>query len=809
MVAIGRDVRNLTSMPRWNARVAWLCLGGLLLFAGFRLARLSEWEGDPTLHSMFESVTIVLALIIGVLAIVRNFTARDVNLYFLGLGFIGAALLDGHHMFVTSEFFVRGVEGSADSNFVHVSSRLFLALVFLCGALGRVYQRNPERRHRMPAPLIVLTVFLLGCISVSIDVLWPPHEKVIGVEWHTFDGAATATAYAVTLAIWLYRGDWRFRLPEFWIVMAVVVQVVANSDFLEPASALFSATFFSVHGFKLISYTCVLIGLMLSIYRRFEQAAASEAKTAFVATISHEIRTPLNAIGGTLGLLDKAQLSQQEKELLSVARESNEVLLGIINNVLDFSKLEAGKVDLVTSECHPAEIVDNVVHLLSNRSYSNRAWLASAIDPRVPEIVRTDDRLVRQVLLNLVGNAIKFSPDGEVAVRAHMTEAGELCFEVADTGIGIPEEQHARVFEDFSRVASRDVSTTSGTGLGLAISRRLVALLGGDIGFTSRAGTGSTFWFTVPCTTVEPLVLQPGAAREFAGLRVLIVGTHPDLWRMLRERLDFNGVETHFEDVAELPEQGVVSLERLGRFDVLLTAWSFVRIGGREMRGREWLNANHRALADRLVLLYSVQSMLRGDVPDMPRADAVLTMPILNRELWRCLEAVTDRKIAHSSRRSWSPDDDPCGDLLRGIHVLLVEDSRANRAVESAMLTALGCRVDEAANGIEAVEAVMKIRYDIVLMDLEMPQMNGYQAARRIRQLDGPASRVPIVAVTAHALSGIDTRCRRAGMDAYVVKPIDRDKLIAAITEFVPRWRVLDTIGDDAESLPAQRRHAG
>jgi len=809
VVAVGREVRNRIDHQWWNARTGVLLGTGVVFLLIFQGSRLVSWVGDTTLHSMIESMALVLAVIVGVLALVRNFTARDVNLLFVGLGFLGAAGLGGHHLFVTSQYSaLQFAETPGSGNWPWVDSRLFLPLMLCSGALASLYQRYSRKRARIKLPMVLTITFALMALTTIIGLPFSGHRALLGLDWHTVETFGAIAIFGTALVLFIHKGAWRDNVFEFWLVMSIIVGFVAQTRIPSADGPIFSTAYFAAHGLKLVSYAFVLVGLTLGMYRLFKQAAANEAKTAFVATISHEIRTPLNAIGGTLGLLEKAQLSPQEHELLSVAKESNEVLLGIVNNVLDFSKIEAGKLEVARDECHPADIVDNVVRLLSTRGFRNRTYLVSVIDAAVPECIISDERLVRQVLLNLVSNAIKFSPDGQVDVGLHVTDGDMLCFEVADTGVGIPRSEQAKVFEQFSRALSRNTMATSGTGLGLPISKRLVELMGGSIGFTSRSGSGSTFWFTVPCVPERPNVLQPGADGEFAGLRALIVGMDRYLWRNLETRLTMVGVDVEFEDIRELPDHGVAALQRHGRFDVLFTAWSFFGSGGRGALGREWLMDNHRGLADRLVLMYSSLGVVRPDSSAMNFVDHVLTMPVLNRELWPCLEAMTGRAVAYPERRVWTRQPDSEDAPLRGVRLLLVEDSRANRTVESAILTRLGCDVDEATHGVEAVEAVARIRYDIVLMDLEMPQMNGFQAARRIRRLEGGAHRVPIVAVTAHVLAGTDSQCRKAGMDAYLAKPIDRAKLIAAITGFVPRRRTLSLISNDEEPLPVQQRWA-
>lgn len=796
-------------LPWVSTRAAILCGTGVACLIGLHGSRLLTWNGDQTLHSILESMAMMLGLMAGALALVRSYTTNEVNTLFLGIGFVVASLLDGHHLLVTSEY-VRFAPGDPNNSatWVWLNSRLFLALMVAAGAAAWFYERRPDARYRIGKPLVFSISALLLLAAGSVGTLLPAFQAQLPVPWYFFDTVATAAALLVALLLYARKGAWRQEALDFWLMMGIVAALAAQTDFHVPEGSMFFVSYFAAHGLKLLGYVFVLIGMTLSAYHLFKRAAANEAKDAFVATISHEIRTPLNAIGGSLALLESARLSQQEQELLSVAKESNEVLLGLVNNVLDFSRIEAGKLEVREADCHPAEIVDNVVHLLGVRAFRNHTFLSTSVDPKVAECIAADPRLIRQVLLNLVSNAIKYSPDGEVVVKVHAADRRTLRFEVADTGVGIPRAEQAKVFEEFSRALSRNSVAMSGTGLGLPISKRLVSLMGGRIGFSSRAGSGSVFWFSIPYKPVDPAVLQPGAVGEFAGLRALLIGTQMDLWDNLTHRLTDVGVDVHFEHVAELMEQGISTLEARGPFDLLFTTASFITNGQREIRGREWLIENYTSLAERLVLLYSAQSLMQPDRHEAELADYVLTTPILNSELWKCLQTVADRSVAHPDRRSWIRGQDSADESLRGIRILLVEDSLANRAVECAMLARLGCEVDEAANGVEAVEAASRVNYDIILMDLEMPRMDGYQAARRIRRLTGPAADTPIIAVTAHVMAGISRKCRLAGMDAYVVKPVDRERLVGAIREFVPRLRTLSGVADRGGELPMKKRWA-
>ncbi len=507
--------------------------------------------------------------------------------------------------------------------------------------------------------------------------------------------------------------------------------------------------------------------------RRAEQAGA--AKSRFLASMSHEIRTPLNAILNMNDLLLETDLGQEQRGYATTANEAARSLLSIVNGVLDFSKLEAGRLEPTPEVCDPEEVLRSVVDLLAARAYAKGIQLTTFTAPVVPAKLKMDPGLVRQILLNLIGNAIKFTDSGGVRVRLDVLSdaAGAdpadadslwLSLQVIDTGIGIPEAEQPNLFDEFVQADSSGDRRSSGSGLGLAISRRLARLLGGDIRLLSQQGEGSRFELSLPVVMEPDAVPRGDAAQALHRLSVTLVVEDALVAADLRAQLEAFGVEVALEPTlarAGLPEAccGELRLRRVAA------------------------GAGGQVGEKRLLRLYQL-----GSHCAQPAGQPVpmLRLPAVSSQLVSALNAAIEGRAVIDEA---VPKDDLM-DRLRQVSataktILLVDDSHANQLVATTLLANAGLRIDVAENGLQAVAAVNRGDYGLVLMDLAMPEMDGLEATGCIRDMPGKRGRVPIVAMTANVFAEDRQRCFDAGMDDFLIKPIERGSLYKAVLHWL------------------------
>jgi CheY-like chemotaxis protein/nitrogen-specific signal transduction histidine kinase len=518
---------------------------------------------------------------------------------------------------------------------------------------------------------------------------------------------------------------------------------------------------------------------------------ANEAKSLFLATMSHEIREPMNAVIGMTRVLLETPLSEEQRDCIDIVHEAGQALLTIINDILDLSRMEAGRLDLDSVDFDLRMLLDRTIAIVDPRARQKGVALLLDVAPDVPRALRGDPGRLRQVLLNLLANAVKFTSVGEVGLAVRMiADQGkrvQLGITVHDTGVGIPEHLHDRLFTPYAQADPSVPRLYGGSGLGLSICRRLVGLMGGTVAFSSRPDVGTTFDLELSLAKAYqgPSSLTPAAA-GIAGSRLLIVDPNATTGLSMQQHTASWGVESALiasggEALASLRQ----AVRHRRAFDIALIDRALPDMGGEELGLR--IKSDPQLSTTQLVMVAS--SGLRGDAARVSQIGfaAYLPKPVTATTLLDCL-----RQLCAQSGASGEPAG--AGALITvhsiserrpaPLRILLADDSPVNCRIAVLMLEKAGHQIDVVNGGAEAIEAVRKKRYDLVLMDVQMPDVDGLEATRRIRALPIAHAGVPVIAVTANALHGDDQRCFEAGMNDYITKPIDRARLLGKVSEW-------------------------
>jgi len=822
LAAIGASWIALFVVSRPTMSVVQTALGSLSMGGGIaamhyigmdamRLQAMCEYSGTGVWLS------IVLAVVIAFAALQMAFVFRGASGwsgYKIGTAVtLGGAIPVMHYVGMAAVTFVEGAHGPVDfSHAIQISDLgivsitavtvLILGLVFLTATVDRRFSkqslalRSSEQRFRLIVET-ALDAFLemdpSGVLTAwnahAEDTFGWPREEAIGKPIDTmivFDRETEGGSRLRDIFGAEQPGEVAHRIE-------VIARHRDGHEF--PAEMTLSGIFLGTQ----IIYAAFVHDV--SARKRAEQEreeakiaaeAGNRAKSEFLANMSHEIRTPMNGVIGMSELLLDTPLDSMQRDYAESIRDSGNALLTVINDILDFSKVEAGKLELEPLDVDLRDTFEDVARLLSIQAHAKGLEVTAQIDPLLPNNVKADAGRVRQILLNLAGNAVKFTRHGEVALGIRVLETSargtHVRCEVRDTGIGIPEDRQTALFAPFTQVDTSTTRKYGGTGLGLSIVRRLAELMGGEAGVESTPGVGSTFWFTAWFDSATPTPhTYTAAPAVLKGQRVIVVDDNATNRKVLMGQLLLCGVDPVSAGTADEALMLMRQAAAAGRpFDAALLDHQMPDCDSVQL-GRTILN-DEALDSTRLILLTSSGHRGEGQMfADLGFAGYLLK-PVAQRDLTDCLmlalaaEADTWKLrtqpiiTRHALRTQRSAARN---------RILLAEDNIVNQKVASRLLERLSYRVTVVADGRAAVSAWQAGQFDLILMDCQMPEMDGYEATAEIRRLERGERHIPIVALTAHAMKGADEKCRAAGMDGYLVKPIDRDKLEQYLENFL------------------------
>jgi two-component system sensor histidine kinase/response regulator len=774
----------------------------------------------PAFIPIYQSALVLVDLITALLLFGQYRILRSRSLQVLGCGYLFTALMAvGHMLSFPGLFAPGGLLGAGPQSTAWIY--MFWHSGFPLFVLAYAVLRRDERPVPMPSTLghhgrawavPALTVALCGALLLLATAGQSALPAIMqGNRYTPAMQGTVASVWLFSLAALVVL--WRQRLHsvlDLWlgVVLCAWLFDIALSAMLN--AGRFDLGFYAGRIYGLVASSVVLGELLLensALYARLvrtheserlkgrelklardEAQAANDAKSLFLASMSHEIRTPMNAIVGLTHVVLEGELEARQRDHLLKVQASSKALLSLLNDILDYSKIEAGKVTLEAEEFSPEETVENVGNLFAAKIEEAGLELFFEVDKDIPQRLLGDSLRLTQVLNNLVGNAIKFTPQGEIVISAEMAARSgdrvELRFAVRDSGIGLSTEQAGRLFEVFTQADQTVTRRYGGTGLGLAICKRLVELMEGRISVTSAPGEGSTFsftaWFGVAGPGVERIDLH-----RIRGMRTLVVDSQPTARLILQRTLQSWAFQV---STASFPDDGLHKLRRAdprAPYELLLLDWKTADLAFVHEARRIAAGHGGGPLAVIIMASLHASASVTDAVRDLPDV-AVLPKPVTPSRLFDTLVRLQHGEtVGPMPLRGARDDFAEAMRPLRGARVLLVEDNLVNQQVASAFLAMAGLEVTVAANGVEAVDWVRRAPFDAVLMDMQMPEMDGLQATRMIRLLPA-AAQLPIIAMTAAAMEEDKQACLAAGMNAHITKPIDPKQLMYTLLAWMP-----------------------